>query len=503
MLQVHGVGSCDERMFYVLSLQLLLTLWVVHVTINILPDDVLLLVFLFDRMISLEGFEGSKWGHPWRWQRLVHVCRRWRSVTFASPKFLDLKLTCLPNTRVELTHIWPPLPIVIKNRIMWSVPEDYDFNAAIVHPSRVCEINLCLTTDRAFQRLASAMQEPFPMLTQFGLQFDPADSPDSSPTLPKGFLVGSALHLRSLELDEVSIPGLPKLLLSATHLVTLHLRRTPYSAYISPEEMVTCISVLTSLESFAIGFKTDEESFFYLQSRCPPPSTRTVLPALTQLEFSGVSQYLEDLVARVVAPRLFHLSITFFAATFFDTPHLVQFTSLAPSLETPKRARVVFDFETVHIRLSSQTSGNGTIEVEIPCESLDEQLSSLVHACTSSLPSLDTVKDVYIFGDIFDENYWQDITMNRLWLEFWQPFASVENLYISKNTVLRIVPALQQLVRGRATDVLPNLQNLFLEGLRSSGFEAGLIQNSIKPFIASRQLSGNPITASVWNGNWV
>jgi hypothetical protein len=436
------------------------------------------------------------WGHPWRWQRLVHVCRRWRSVTFSSPKFLDLKLTCLPNTRVELTHIWPPLPI----RIMWSVPEDYDFDAAIVHPSRVCEINLCLTTDRAFQRLASAMQEPFPMLTHLGLQFDPADSPDSSPTLPNGFLVGSTSHLRCLELDEVSIPGLPKLLLSATHLVTLRLRRTPYFAYISPEEMVTCISVLTSLETFALGFKTDEESFLYLQSRCPPPSTHTVLPALTHFDFSGISQYLEDLVARIVAPRLIHLSITFFATTFFDTPHLVQFISRAPSLKTPKVARVVFDFETVHIRLSSQTSGNGTIEVEIPCESLDEQLSSLVHACTSSLPSLSTVEDVYIFGDIFDEDYWQDDTMNRLWLEFLQPFISVKNLYISKNTVLRIAPALRLLVRGRT---LPKLQNLFLEGLRSSGFQAGLIQNSIKQFVASRQLSGNPVTASVWNGNWV
>jgi hypothetical protein len=379
---------------------------------------------------------------------------------------------------------------------MWSVPKDYDFDAAFVHPNRVCDIDLCLKTKRAFQRLASAMKEPFPVLTQVGLHFESAGSSDSAPTLSNGFLGGSAEQLRSLELYEDSFPELPKLLLSATQLVTLRLRRTPYSAYISPEAMVACLSALTSLETFDLGFISDEESFLYLrlESGCPPPPTHTVLPALTHFEFTGVGGYLDDLVARIAVPRLFHLSITFFPTTFSDTPHLEQFIDHAPGLEVFETARVIFDSETVQVRLSSQTSGNG-LDVGIPCESLDDQLSYLAHA----VPPLSTVENLYISGDQFYEAYWQDDTMNRLWLEYLEPLTSVENLYISKNFVQHIAPALQLLVRGRTAEMLPNLQNLFLEGFRPSG----PVQKGIKQFVASRQLSGNPITISVWNKDGV
>ena len=489
-------------MSYVLCLQLLLTSWAgrVTVTINILPDDVLLIIFLFDRLTFLDGRGGRTWGQPWRWQRLVHVCRRWRSVTFSSPKFLDLKLTCLPNTRVELTHIWPPLPIVIKNEMRWSTPEDYDFDAAIVHPNRVCEIVLYLSTNRAFQRLAWAMREPFPVLTQLGLHFD-LDNPDSAPVLPNGFLVGSTSRLRCLELDKVTIPGLPKLLLSATHLVTLRLRRTPHSAYIPPKAMVACLSVLTSLETFALGFLSDEESVFSLrpERRRLPPPTRAVLPTLTHFEFTGACEYLDDLVARLTTPRLFHLYITFFETTASDTPHLVQFIGRTPSLEAPETAQVIFDDETVQVGLSHQTSGNGMLDVDIRCESLDDQLSSLGDAYTSCLPPLDTVENLYITGDQFFEEYRQDIIMNMLWLDFWQPFTSVKNLYISRSSVPHIGPALDLLARGRTTEVLPNLQNLFLEGPRPP--PPGWVHYGIKKFVAMRQLFGNTITISAWNGD--
>ncbi|KAH9989361.1 hypothetical protein BJV77DRAFT_688937 [Russula vinacea] len=114
---VHHVTSCDKA-------------------INILPDDILLLIFRFDRAICLDGLgEVGQLGHMpnWRWHRLVHVCQRWRSVVFGSPNFLDLRLDCGPTTRVELIGIWPPFPIVMRTWDLWPMPKDYDFDGALVH----------------------------------------------------------------------------------------------------------------------------------------------------------------------------------------------------------------------------------------------------------------------------------------------------------------------------------------------------------------------------------
>ena len=127
----------------VFSTTVLLTMCAGLVSIDILPEDALLHIFLFDRVTFFDGLDAVNRLHKsWRWHRLVQVCRRWRSVVFASPNFLDLKLVCDPRTRVELTGIWPPFPIVIKNMAGWLMPEDYDFEAIIMHRNRVCDINL-------------------------------------------------------------------------------------------------------------------------------------------------------------------------------------------------------------------------------------------------------------------------------------------------------------------------------------------------------------------------
>jgi len=60
---------------------------------------------------------------------------------------------------------------------------------------------------------------PFPELTKLQL-FSGGETP---PVAPDSFLGGSAPHLRIFELDSIPFPGLPKLLLSATHLDNLDL----------------------------------------------------------------------------------------------------------------------------------------------------------------------------------------------------------------------------------------------------------------------------------------
>ena len=129
------------------------------------------------------------------------------------------------------------------------------------------------------------------------------------------------------------------------------------------------------------------------------------------------------------------------------------------------------------------------------CRELDWQVSSLEQVCTSCSPFF-TTEDLYIYQDPYPspQPYWQDNIENSLWLELLRPFSIVKNFHLSKEFVPRIAPALQELAGGRTTEMLPTLQNIFLEDLGPSG----PVHEGIEKFVAARQLSGHSITVSLW-----
>jgi hypothetical protein len=106
------------------------------------------------------------------------------------------------------------------------------------------------------------------------------------------------------------------------------------------------------------------------------------------------------------------------------------------------------------------------------------------------------LEGLYIYEHTYSAPDWKDNIENTLWLELLHPFTTVKNLYLSEKFALRIAPALQELVGSRTTKVLPTLQNIFLEGLQPSG----PVQEGIVTFVSARQLSGHPITVSLWEG---
>jgi hypothetical protein len=493
VLPVHRVSSRNNCTSYVSCLQLLLTVWAGRrrVTIDILPDDVLLLIFHFHRILHQRL-------HPsinLEWHQLVHVCQRWRSVVFASPNFLNLRLVCGPWTRVGLTGIWPPLPIIIRDGANdWFVPEHSDLDTAIaVHYNRVREINLFNLISLQLQRLASAMREQFPALIHLTLHFAGYDR-RLALDLPDEFLGGSTPRLQSLELQSIPFPALPKLLLSATELVRLTLWKIPHSGYVSPEAIATGLAVLANLESLTLEFMSPL-SRPNRATRRPPPPTRGVLPALTRFRFRGASEYLEDLVARIDAPLLDSIYITFFHQLIFDIPRLTQFMRRTTRFQALNEAHVEFTYPVVQvgylppIRTFDETSG-----LRISCRGLDWQLSFLAQVCTSFFPSIYMVEHLYIHEPRYLPSQWQDETENMQWLEMFHPFTAVKNLYVCEGLAPSIAPALQELVGGRRTEVLPILQTIYLEGLEPSE----PVQEGIGKFVAARQLSGHPITVSRW-----
>jgi hypothetical protein len=440
------------------------------------PDVALLEIFDF--------YVDQVWIDGW------HVCRKWRNAVFGSPRRLKLLLDCKAGTPVrETLDVWPHLPIVVRvdEYQLWTAD---NIVAALEHNDRIWRIHLFDipgSQSRQLEEVMAAMQQPFPALTYLRLQA----GDETAPVNPDSFLGGSSPHLQTLILQCISFPGLPKLLLSATHLVDLDLRKIPHSGYISPEAMITGLSVLTRLESLFIGFESPR-SRPDRKSRRPPPPTRTLLPILTRLRFKGVCEYLEDLVARIDVPLLDKLGIIFFHRLVFDTPQVTQFISRISKFKTHDEARVFFSDRCVLVRLPQTL--DGALELGISCNQSDWQLSSLAQVCNSSIPLalIPAVERLYIREEVLSQPRWQDDIESGQWLEFFHPFTAVKTLYISQIFVPRIAPALQQLVRESVAEVLPALQTLFLE----EPLPPRPVQETIKHFVVARQLAGRPITVS-------
>jgi hypothetical protein len=381
-----------------------------------------------------------------------------------------------------MLDVWPALPLVIVFHGGYTRRLD-DVIAALECTDRVCQITLDFVWSLEFEIFLAAMQQPFPELTHLTLWSW------SDEAVPDSFLGGSAPRLESLTLVGVPFPGLPNLLLSATHLVNLYLYRIPHSGYISPDRMVAVLSTLTSLEDLSLSF----ESLPKQASRRPPPNIRSVLPVLASFSFNGVSEYLDDLVACIDAPQLNKLLITFYDIVF-DTPQLIRFISHTPKSKAFEKAFITLRDRAARVSFSSQTSRDGMFYVEIMCRGLDWQVPSLEQVCTSCLPPLYMLEDLYVHEDSYSPPDWKDSIENRQWLELFRSFVAVKNIYLSEKFASRIAPALQELVEGRTTDVLPALQNIFLKGLGSSGS----VQESTGQLIAARQVANHPIGISPW-----
>jgi hypothetical protein len=452
---------------------------------EMLPDDVLLQIFDF---CVDQGQDTKEEVHAW--QPLVHVCRQWRIIVFGSPRRLNLRLLCAPKRHAGTTlRIWPALPLLIHGSIS-SVSDAINTIIMLNYSDRIHKIELDISRSRLDDVLA-AMQRPFPELTHLLLGVFGRYHDRTKLVPPDLLLGGSAPRLRELTLHNIPFPELPRLLLSTTHLVTLYLDEIPDSKMFSLEAMVIAVSALTRLEILCLEFEHSPfRASSNVQDRCPPPPTRSNLPALTRFTFRGVSKVLENLVARLNTPLLNTLSVTVFEV-HFDTPQLARFISHVPGFRANAEAKVLFTDSAVAIKLTSWTIDEGWSNVTIRSE---ESVSSLSHICTPSFPPLSTLEHLYIyeFRGIDDDSDWEGGFEDTELLELLRPFTAVKNLYISKILQLRIVACLQDLIHGGMTEVLPALEHIFVEGLRQTGF----VRECIGQFVAARQLSGQAITFS-------
>ena len=234
--------------------------------IDVLPDNVLLEIF---ELYVKDQLYSRSWTDQWR--PLVHVCRRWRGIVFGSPRRLDLRLYCTPRTPArDALNIWPALPLVVGGSMVNSGSGADNIIAALEQSNRVCSVDLGLAAQQ-LEQVFGVLQVPFLELTNLQITLQDDETLPVIP-IPDSFLGGSAPLLEHFELFGIPFPGLPKLLLSTTHLITLRLYNIPHSGYISPEAMVALLSTLSSLKLLSLVFQSPQSRPDCESPSLPPPN---------------------------------------------------------------------------------------------------------------------------------------------------------------------------------------------------------------------------------------
>jgi hypothetical protein len=391
---------------------------------------------------------------------LTQVCRRWRYIVLGSPRRLDLRVLCTPTTPTRtLLDIWPPFPICICNPYFRPEVDEGNVDnliAAVEHRGRTSQIYISDIFGSELERLIDAMHKPLPALTDFYLR-----SLDPLFVLPETFLGGFAPNLHSFSLFGIPFPSFPKFILSATHIVYLHLYDIPDSGYISPDVMATCLAALPNLKSLGLEFKFRPSRSLQVDS---PPLSRAVLPALATLLFKGASEYFEDLLARTHIPLLKLLHMQFFIDPIFDIPRTHNLIDRAEGFRLLSHAWVMFDREKMVIKLGLPT--RIWLELEILYWRRNWQLSSLAHVCCQRLPlsSVEQLSVCELCPNPDGYVHWNDDLDPSQWLEVFRLFIAVRNLYVARQLVPFVTAALQELTGERTMEVFPALTNLFLEG---------------------------------------
>jgi hypothetical protein len=436
-------------------------------TIGRLSDAVLLKIFRYCLHKS-----------PRFWLRLVHVCRKWRYIVFASQQALHLRLFCAPGTPVLKTlNCWPPFSIVMAYggplALDPPAPEDeVNIIAALKQSARVRSISLTVTTSLLVKLKLYAIESPFLELDDLILL-----SRNSVPlTLPSTFLWGS--RLRRLHLTRIDIPGLLQLLHSSRNLEDLQLHEALNPWYFSIEELTDALSGLAQLRSLHFTSTIDH---------VPPPSRtdrRVILPALTRLKFRGSIKTLERLILRIDTPRLEDIQVTVLKDWDFDFSRLGKFVDGIEIHKSYHQARILSSEHAISISLT-QPGAPTCLKVRFLVRR-DLQLVAINGVISGISALLLNVEDLCISATqaLTEEGGYYN---NYRWLEFLNSFPGVKWLHLDVYDSTDIVCALQ------LQDTSFRRKTPYKLYLPQPGLRHAPLSDTIVSLMISRWRSGYPI----------
>ena len=377
----------------------------------------------------------------------------------------------------------PPLPIII----YYGNPEPFDeqddvegIRLALQHRERVCRINLHLPFP-SLRKVFKSMDGPFPALET--LQLYCSSYRNENARIPTTF---EAPNLRHLQLSDFTFfPPLRTNPLTAVicpqSLVTFSLGEAPPTEHWTPALFAECLEGMPQIRCLKIGYLFPVEGSHLGQASEGVPTV--LLSDLEELHFQGDSDYFEALAARITAPSLKKLSITF--TNLSNRPSLEKLARLIDESKILrfKFARVKFknNFSIV-MDHSELWTGRGAFELDVRSSwrSLDRANELVSKICDALDPMLPNVQSLLLeHAQARESSKWNTSPEREravVWRELLRRFENVETLRVAD----RLVDKLDRLLgldagdKGSAGSLLPQLKTIVWYDRKPSSGSVGI-----------------------------
>ena len=452
-------------------------------TINHLPDEVLLVIFDFYRQ-GIDSYD-HQWRKKYVWFNLIHVSRWWRAIVLASPSRLDLGITVGPKRPVHIEMILSsPLPILIDYNYLYHDMISSALgrmHSALEQRDRVRKICFEGSIDQ-FEEFFKATNCTFPILESLVLHcihHKELDLPDTF----LGWPDSSNLHLRRLVLDHVSLTSVSRFLLSTTSLTDLSLRIGTVFGMSPETPLLSCLQgmpCLSRLDLF-ISHKSPSPQF--------APNDIFPLSKLTCFRYFGHSVFLDTIVAGISAPSLQDFTMMFVDGILFPLVHLTRF--ITETAEHYRAVHVTFNEQVFYLSLLSRPDFDHCRKPSGMYSRIQrwspEAILRMSGSLSTKLTAVEELCVTFVFAEMASEDY-------VLWRRFYQLFPSVKVLRTEGANFDCIAYTLLQVREGHndALAYFPTLEEIEIGNgkLWSSRWRNESALAGFQPFIAARQLAG-------------
>ncbi|KAH8984737.1 hypothetical protein EDB92DRAFT_1950567 [Lactarius akahatsu] len=379
------------------------------------------------------------------------------------------------------TRSWPKIPIVVQyegpQELGPPVPQDEDdIVVALKQSDAVSSINLVATKlllDKS-SAIKSPMETPLSELEDLVLL-----SPDGVRVTLSGIFQWVP-RLRCLHFTRIAMPGLLQLLHSSTNLVDLQLHEVFDDLELLPEALTSALSGMAQLQSFSLHFRSTAN--YPVVPRQPEslPRERCGLPVLTRLNFRGSSGYLGRLVARIDAPLLGDIELTFLNENII-LPNLREFVSRIEMHKSHCRAHILSSERAISISFF-QPGTPACFKLQLFCEPLSQQLLFMTRVCGHLSAFVFNVEDLRV--STTRPSGWRDVDHSG-GRDLLNSFAGVKWFHLDGDHSTNIVRDLQ-LSDRRYEIIQPPLHMLYTQ---QPGQRHAQLGEAVVSFVISRQLS--------------